>query len=377
MPVMELSFAGGETSLSVRRFSVQESLSTLFAVSVWASSRPVAPHAAAQLPHLPAPRSAGHHRRLLGEHNVDHAWNADRGRYPKLEYKVQYGESDYTFVSRLLEEAGIAFVFADPDASGTLLTFDDQLPARTARAALRYVDHPNKASEKEFVTKVRLSHEVRPGAQTLRDYDFRNPAFPLFAEAPKAARARGASTSNTTTSPAASSSRGRQRRRHPVADDHGTARTIETYGKDKASRYLDAPATAPASAAVSFDTNAFDLYPGALFSIANHPHAEIAESTAPPRRRDTHGGLPGRRVGRLRKDGVRLRALPAPAAHPRSRRVRASRAPPSSAPRGRRSTPTSSAACACSFPGIARGKFDDHSSCWIRVSRAGPARDTA
>ena len=166
---------------------------------------------------------------ILGEHNVDHAWNADRGRYPKLEYKVQYGESDYTFLSRLLEEAGIAFVFADPDASGTLLTFDDQLPARTARAALRYVDHPNKASEKEFVTKVRLSHEVRPGAQTLRDYDFRNPGFPLFAEAPKAAPPESFYEQYQYKPGSFLIEKGKEGQT-PVADDHGTAR----YGELKA-----------------------------------------------------------------------------------------------------------------------------------------------
>ena len=36
MALLELSFASGETSLSVRRFSVHEAISSLFTVSVWA-----------------------------------------------------------------------------------------------------------------------------------------------------------------------------------------------------------------------------------------------------------------------------------------------------------------------------------------------------
>ena len=48
------------------------------------------------------------------------------------------------------------------------------------------MDNPNQAAEMEFVSNLRLSHEVRPGAFTIRDYDFRNPAFPLFGEAEKA-----------------------------------------------------------------------------------------------------------------------------------------------------------------------------------------------
>src|SRR6185295_58388 len=38
MPALDLSFASGESSLSVRRFAVHEGLSTLFSVSVWARS---------------------------------------------------------------------------------------------------------------------------------------------------------------------------------------------------------------------------------------------------------------------------------------------------------------------------------------------------
>src|SRR5205085_2843616 len=105
-----------------------------------------------------------------------------RGSYPKLEYKVQYGESDYAFMSRLAEEAGIAFTF--PDEGGSVITFGDALHegAKRGGAAIPYVEEPNRSAEREFATNVRLSHEVRPGAQTVRDYDFRRPAFPLVGQ---------------------------------------------------------------------------------------------------------------------------------------------------------------------------------------------------
>ena len=38
-------------------------------------------------------------------------------RYPKREFVIQYQESDLDFVSRLLEEAGIAFTFPGPTSS--------------------------------------------------------------------------------------------------------------------------------------------------------------------------------------------------------------------------------------------------------------------
>ena len=39
MSVLELSFESGESSLSVRRFSVHEAISSFFTVSVWARSK--------------------------------------------------------------------------------------------------------------------------------------------------------------------------------------------------------------------------------------------------------------------------------------------------------------------------------------------------
>ena len=77
-------------------------------------------------------------------------WRIDRGSYPKLEFKVQYGESDYAFMSRLLEEAGIAFTF--PDDQGSNITLSDKLEKGTKRggAPIHYVEEPNQESEKEL-----------------------------------------------------------------------------------------------------------------------------------------------------------------------------------------------------------------------------------
>ena len=41
------------------------------------------------------------------------------GSYPKLEYRVQYGESDYDFVRRQLVEAGISFYLGESDGGET------------------------------------------------------------------------------------------------------------------------------------------------------------------------------------------------------------------------------------------------------------------
>ena len=136
--------------------------------------------------------------KLLGEWGIQAVWQIHRGSYPKLEFKVQYGETDYAFMSRLVEEAGIAFTF--PDAEKSNIVFGDELEKAKKRGgqAIPYVEEPNRASENEFVTNVHLSHEVRPGLTTARDYDFRkNACVPALRQVASGRRARGARTSST------------------------------------------------------------------------------------------------------------------------------------------------------------------------------------
>ena len=173
MTLLDLSFASGETSLSVRRFAVKEAISALFEVTVTALSprsdlggasfvgRPAQLSASTALAtrvwsglcrameldeieegglstytltivpdlwaltqrrghrifqHASIPEIAG---RLLGEWQIEALWHVERSAYPKLEQRVQYGESDHAFLCRLLEEAGISFTFEDHLEKGT------------------------------------------------------------------------------------------------------------------------------------------------------------------------------------------------------------------------------------------------------------------
>ncbi|WP_438027641.1 type VI secretion system Vgr family protein [Sorangium sp. So ce233] len=247
MPNVDLTFASGESSLSVRRFSVREAVSDCFVATVWACSpdpsldlkaiagKPASLRVEAgllsaqpdQIRHwsgvcsyieqthaeptgvstyrlsiVPSLWLLGKRRnyrifqhvtipdivnRLLAEWEIDHQWAVDRAAYPRLEFRVQYGESDYGFLCRLLEEAGIAFTFPDGGGQGTKLTLGDRLHEGLPRIAppLPYADNPIHGAEGDFATRVRLRHEVRPTAVVLRDHDFRNPNYHLFGKATK------------------------------------------------------------------------------------------------------------------------------------------------------------------------------------------------
>lgn len=338
MSALELRFDCGETSLSVRRFSIHEAVSTPYTVSVWARSESPTvdigaiigqaagfesvsgyvnvagggsrvwsgicsymeqTHAERRgnkvqstyhlriVPHL----SLLEHRRnnrifqhlsipdivdkVLGEWGIPHRWKVDRGQYPKHEYKVQYAESELAFLSRILEEAGIAYTFPDLDGSSPILTFNDALQKTAPRggAPVPYEPNPTQAAEREFVSQVHLVHEVRPGALTLRDYDFRKPGFRLLGEAPKAA-APEARYEQYHYVPGGFFLEAGAGGGTPTADDKGVARHDQPTGQKRATRALEAARADRAG--VMFETNLHDLYPGLVFAVAHHPHPELA-----------------------------------------------------------------------------------------------------
>ncbi len=304
-------------------------------------------------------------KKILGEWNVEADWKIDAGKYHKLEYKVQYGESDFAFVCRLLEEVGIAFTFLDPGGTGGKLTFSDALESGSARPPLLFTDNPNQQSEKEYVKNVRLAREVRPGAFTMRDQDFRRPAFELFGKAPTAEApedfyehyqydpgtfllddAKGGDT--------------------PVADDKGVARHDQAYGTKKAENALHAERMGRKT--VSFDTNVMDAHPGAILSILLHPHAQVAGKPLLV----TDFALEGTQGGEWTMTG---RAVftdmpfrpPTRTPKPRSYGVQSATVV---GPKGQEIHTDEFGRIRVQFPWDREGKNDDGSSCWIRVSQA-------
>src|SRR5262249_51211674 len=93
----------------------------------------------------------------------------------RRKYRVQYGESDYTFLSRMLEDAGISFYFEQGDDGSELCLADAPHAGVVRDAKLPCRDHPTTA-DREHVTEVRIGRRLRPGRYTMRDHDYRRPA---------------------------------------------------------------------------------------------------------------------------------------------------------------------------------------------------------
>lgn len=98
--------------------------------------------------------------------------------YSSREYCVQYRETDFNFVSRLMEEEGIYYYFSHDNGKHTLVLIDDN------NAHVEYPGYQNIPYYAELRADLaRLDHvhewgfarEVQPGAYELTDYDFKKP----------------------------------------------------------------------------------------------------------------------------------------------------------------------------------------------------------
>ncbi len=97
--------------------------------------------------------------------------------YRKREYCVQYRESDFNFVSRLMEEEGI-FYFFKHEAGKHTLVFADAPGVHVAMLGLtelKYDDDGNPDHRVPAVSKWRFSREVRAAKASVRDHSFLQP----------------------------------------------------------------------------------------------------------------------------------------------------------------------------------------------------------
>jgi type VI secretion system secreted protein VgrG len=207
---------------------------------------------------------------LLAEWGIEPDARIDRGAYKKRKYRVQYGESDHAFVSRMLEDAGISYFFADEGE--TRLTLSDAPQAADPRPGrLLFVDAPSPgAAPVEFVTAVRIGQRVRPGRYTMRDVDHRlAPTYPLVATASKG-RGIEERLERYHYTPGAFLFGAERGDVTPAADDRGRTRSDEAEGARLAERRLQAKRGSARSCA--FATNAHDLAPGRVIAVDGHPH---------------------------------------------------------------------------------------------------------
>lgn len=109
------------------------------------------------------------------------------GTYDPKEYCVQYHETDFNFVSRLLEQEGIFYFFEHEDGDHTMILADSpqehQPCPRQARARCRASFDEGLAGE-DAIETLNCMQEIMSGKYTVNDYNFQMPSTSLKVDVP-------------------------------------------------------------------------------------------------------------------------------------------------------------------------------------------------
>lgn len=124
---------------------------------------------------------------IFHEHGVaDFELRFDSSNYPARDYIVQYRETDFNFVSRLLEKEGICYYFEHEDGKHTLVLTDS---ASQHEPTQLFEEIPFRnpdldgSTPSDTIAKWVQKRAVQSGQIALRDYDFKAPKKDLTARA--------------------------------------------------------------------------------------------------------------------------------------------------------------------------------------------------
>jgi type VI secretion system secreted protein VgrG len=116
--------------------------------------------------------------------------NSLTGSYDPREYCVQYRETDFNFVSRLMEQYGIFYFFQHENGKHTLVLADSpgayQLCA--GQPSVRYELVAGGLDAEDAVTAWQMEQELRTGKYSLTDYNFETPSTSLLSGEPTVAK---------------------------------------------------------------------------------------------------------------------------------------------------------------------------------------------
>ncbi len=125
---------------------------------------------------------------LLGRARIPHRVRTRGNRQPPAHrFRVQYGESDWAFINRLLEEEGFFYYFTHR-ADGHVMQIVDSValaPAITGDPALPHRPPAMSMSVGEHVFDFARQSRLRPGRVRLDDYNPERPALDLRAATPE------------------------------------------------------------------------------------------------------------------------------------------------------------------------------------------------
>ena len=108
------------------------------------------------------------------------------GSYREWVYCVQYRETDFNFVSRLMEQEGIFYYFQHIHGKHTLCLADDVSSCETYpgyETVPYFPPDPNAAlRERDHIQQVYATQTIMPSSCVIKDFDFEKPRVDLYAQ---------------------------------------------------------------------------------------------------------------------------------------------------------------------------------------------------
>ncbi|MEO7206413.1 MAG: type VI secretion system tip protein TssI/VgrG [Steroidobacteraceae bacterium] len=122
---------------------------------------------------------------VFREHGTSDFEDSLSGSYSPRDYCVQYMETDFDFVSRLMEEEGIYYFFKHEQDKDTLVLCDGAGAHSATPGCEKVTYYPpsdNVVREEDIIDHWLLSHTMQSGKLTHTDFDFIKPRTSLLAQ---------------------------------------------------------------------------------------------------------------------------------------------------------------------------------------------------
>lgn len=119
----------------------------------------------------------------LGLEGDEYRWDC-QSVYSPIEYCVQYQESEFNFISRLMEEEGVFYYFEHEDEKHVLVFRDDSLSCEKIEddPKVPYISDSQGLISNQQIKKFNYRQSLTPGKVTLKDYNFLKPTLKLQSE---------------------------------------------------------------------------------------------------------------------------------------------------------------------------------------------------
>lgn len=107
-----------------------------------------------------------------------------QGSWDQLDYCVQYRETDFNFVSRLMEQYGICYFFEHEANKHTMVLANTASSYKPCpeRPTARWDPEGSAPTEEDIVMSLQIEREFRTGKYALTDYNFETPSTSLMSE---------------------------------------------------------------------------------------------------------------------------------------------------------------------------------------------------